>query len=132
EFDQVQKEMEQLSELNQDQKNPLDMDGMEEMQESIEKSMDQAKEQLDQQQPQKAGDQQQKAKDKMQEMAQKLNSQMTQMQMAQNAEDINTIRRILGNLLKMSKEQEDLFLAVKKTQAEDPKYIELVRQQYKL
>jgi hypothetical protein len=132
EFDKIAKEMKKLEELNQDQKNPLEMDGLKEKQESTKQDMQNAKDQLQQNQPKKAGQDQKKAKDKMQEMAQNLKSQMTEMKTAQHAEDINTIRRLLGNLLKLSTEQEDLFLAVKKTQAEDPKYTDLVRQQYKL
>jgi hypothetical protein len=131
-FDEIAQEMKKLEELNQDQKKPLQMDGLQEKQESIQKDMQNAKEQLQQNQPQKAGQQQQKAKNKMQEMAQSLKSQMTQMQAAQHAEDINTIRRLLDNLLKLSTEQEELLLAVKKTQADDPKYTEIVRRQYKL
>jgi hypothetical protein len=132
EFDKIQDEMQNLEKLNQDQKTPLDLDQPKEMEQSIEKSMNDAQQQLQQNQPQKAGQQQKNAGDKMKEMAQNLKSQMSDMQMEQNAEDINTIRRILDNLLKLSKEQEEILQAVKKTQPEDPKYVKLIQQQYKL
>jgi hypothetical protein len=132
EFDKIQEEMKRLENLNQDQKNPLNLEESKEMEKSIDQSMEDAKQQLQQNQPQKAGQQQKNAKDQMQKMAQNLKSQMTEMQMAQSAEDINTIRRLLDNLLKLSKEQEDVLLAVRKTQPEDPKYVKLVQQQYKL
>lgn len=132
EFDQIQKELEKLAELNSEQKDPMSLDDVKKKEESIEKNMDGAKQQLQQNQPKKAGEQQKNAKEQMQQMAEQLKSQLQEMQMAQSAEDIQTIRRLLDNLLKLSKEQESLLLSVKKTSAEDPQYVALVRQQYKL
>lgn len=132
EFENIKKDFDQLEKLNQQQKEHLDLDKSGEQKDEIEKNMQQAKENLENNQQKPAQQQQQKASDGMKQMAQNLRSQMMQMQMQQHAEDINTIRRILSNLLNFSKDQEDLMLRVKKTHETDTKYSRLVQQQQHL
>lgn len=132
EFEELKKDLDQLEKLNKDQKKPLDLDEAQEKKEQISQNMKNAEEQLQQKQQKKASEQQKKASEQMKQMAQNLRSQMSQMQMQQSAEDINTIRRLLSNLLKLSKEQEELMLTVRKTHENDPKFTQLVQQQYKL
>jgi hypothetical protein len=129
EFENIKKDLEQLNKLNQEQKEHLDLKKPNEQKEEIEKSMKKASENLEQNQQDPAKKQQQKASDGMKEMAENLRSQMMQMQMQQTAEDINTIRRILSNLIKLSKDQEDLMQKVKITNENDTKYLQLVQQQ---
>lgn len=132
EFQEIKKDFDQLEKLNQQQKDHLDLNESKEKKEEIEKNMNQAKENLEKNQQQPAKQQQQKASDGMKQMAQNMRSQMMQMQMQQQSEDINTIRRILSNLLKFSKDQEDLMLRVKKTHETDTKFSQLVQEQQHL
>ncbi len=131
-FQDIKKDFDQLEKLNQQQKDHLDLNESKEQKDEIEKNMNQAKENLEKNQQQPAQKQQQKASDGMKQMAQNMKSQMMQMQMQQQSEDINTIRRILSNLLKFSKDQEDLMLRVKKTHETDTKFSKLVQEQQHL
>lgn len=132
EFQQIKKDFEQLEKMNQQQKEHLDLNESKELKEEIEKNMQQAKENLEKNQSSPAKQQQKNASDKMQEMAQNMRSQMMQSQKQQHIEDINTIRRILSNLLNFSKDQENLMLQVRKTHELDTKYAQLVQQQQHL
>lgn len=132
EFNDLEKNIDELDKLNQDQKDPLDLSDVPEQKESIDQNMKDAKEQLQQQEKNKAGQKQQKASEQMKQMAQNIKNQMQEMQMAQSEEDINTIRRLLENLLKLSMDQENLMKDIRKTQIESPKYVALVQEQYKL
>lgn len=132
EFQNIKNDFEQLEKLNEQQKDHLDLDESSEKKDEIEKDMQQAKENLEKNQQQPAKMNQQNASEGMKQMAQNMRSQMMQAQMQQNAEDINTIRRILSNLLNFSKDQEDLMLRVKKTNEYDTKYSQLVQEQHHL
>ena len=59
-------------------------------------------------------------------------SQMSSMEMMQASEDLENLRQLLENLVKLSFDQEELFEDVKKTQTDQPKFKELVQRQYKL
>lgn len=132
EFQNIKKDFEHLEKLNKQQKDHLDLDKSSEKKNEIEKDMQQAKENLDKNQQQPAKKNQQDASEGMKQMAQNMRSQMMQAEMQQHAEDINTIRRILSNLLNFSKDQEDLMLRVKKTNEYDTKYSQLVQEQHHL
>lgn len=129
EFENIKKDLDQLNQLNKEQKDHLDLQKPNEQKEDIEKSMQKALDNLEKNQQDPAKKEQQKASDSMKEMAENLRSQMMQMQMQQTSEDINTIRRILSNLLKLSKDQENLMQKVKTTNEYDTKYLQLVQQQ---
>ncbi|MCO5231432.1 MAG: hypothetical protein M9958_09785 [Chitinophagales bacterium] len=132
EFQEIKKDFEQLQQLNQQQDNHLNLDSPSKEKEEIEENMNKAKENLEKNQNQPAKSQQQKASDGMKQMAENIRSQMSQMQMQQQAEDINTIRRILSNLIKFSKNQEDLMQRVKKSSEYDTKYSRLIQEQQRL
>ncbi|MCO5232808.1 MAG: hypothetical protein M9888_03590 [Chitinophagales bacterium] len=132
EFQNIKKDFENLQKLNQQQNNHLDLDSLSKDKDEIEENMNDAKENLENNQNQQAKNQQQKASNSMKKMAANIRSQMSQMQMQQHVEDINTIRRILSNLLNFSKNQENLMLRVKKTPEYDTKYSKLIQEQQKL
>ncbi|MCO5248779.1 MAG: hypothetical protein M9887_07530 [Chitinophagales bacterium] len=131
-FDELKKDMEHLDKLNEEQKSKMDLEEHQKQMDEIQKKMQDAKDKLDKGQNQPAQSQQNQASESMKSLAQNIRGQMQKKQMQQHIEDINTIRRILSNLLHVSKDQEALMLDVKKTHETDVRYSELVRRQQKL
>ena len=131
-FEELKEDFSELEELNQEQQSPTNMDDLGDKTEEISEEMEKGTEQLEQQQPSKASPSQQKAGEKMKEMAQQMQGMMSNMMQMQATEDLEDLRQLLENLVKFSFDQEILFEEVKKTQTDQPKFRELVQQQYKL
>lgn len=131
-FDELKEDFSELEEMNQEQQSPTDLDDLGEKSEEVSEEMEKGTEQLEKQQPSKASPSQQKAGEKMKEMAQQMQGMMSNMMQMQATEDLEDLRQLLENLVKFSFDQEGLFEEVKKTQTDQPKFRELVQQQYKL
>ncbi len=131
-FEDIQEDLNKLNELNKEQKKPSDLNEQNELSEEIENQMQQSSEQLENKQNKKAGQNQKGASDKMQKMAQSMAGMMSAAMAEQTMEDIESLRQLLENLVKLSFEQEDLIEEVKNTETENPKFISLVQDQYKL
>jgi hypothetical protein len=80
----------------------------------------------------KASKKQKDASKKMQKMAEEMGAAMDGEEKEQNAEDIKTIRQLLENLVTVSFDQERLSKEIVSTPTTTPKYVDLVKQQFKL
>ncbi|HNP18390.1 MAG TPA: hypothetical protein PKL31_08160 [Fulvivirga sp.] len=131
-FKDLQEQLEQLKESNQEMKNPESLPDTNEEEQNIEESQKEGKELLEQQKNKKATEKQQKAIDNMKQMAAKMQQMQSSMEMQSMQENLNDLRAIVYNLLRLSFEQEDLmdeFTAVKQS---DPRFIELSQKQLNL
>ncbi len=131
-FKNLQDQLDQLKESNQDMKNPESLPDTNEEEQNIEESQKESKELLEQQKNKKATEKQQKAIDNMKKMAEKMQQMQTSMEMQSMQENLDDLRAIVYNLLRLSFEQEDLmdeFTAVKQS---DPRFIELSQKQLNL
>lgn len=131
-FDQLKDKLDKAQELNKDLGDPANLDKAEDMADGIQQDMQQGTDQLEKDQPQKAAPKQQDAGDKMEKMAEDLRGAMSDMMAEQDGEDMETMRQLLENLLQLSFNQEELMNEIKATDPSNPKYVTLVRQQYKL
>jgi len=131
-FDELKEDLAELNEMNEDQDSPADLESMDEQSEEISEEMQQGTQELQQGEPKKASPSQKNAGEKMKEMSEQMAGMMSSMMEMQASEDLDALRQLLENLVKLSFDQEDLFEEVKKTQVEQPKFRELVQQQYKL
>jgi hypothetical protein len=131
-FDELKEDFSELQEMNKEQQSPADLNDMDQQSEEISEEMQEGTEQLQQSEPGKASPSQKNAGEKMQQMAKQMASQMMTMEMMQAMEDLDNLRQLLENLVKLSFDQEQLFEEVKQTQTEQPKFRELVQHQYKL
>lgn len=129
EFEDLKKELDNLEKSNQEQKSKINLDESKKIADEVKENMNQAKEDLDNNKSKPAKEKQQNASDGMQQMAQNLRAKMQKMKLEQHVEDINTIRRLLSNLLNLSMEQEDLMLRVRKTHETDVKFGQLKQEQ---
>ena len=80
----------------------------------------------------KAKEKMNSASEQMQQMSNSIKQQQQENQSNQLAEDIENVRQILENLVKISKYQEDLMNKIKTTKVSDPLYQEIIKRQYYL
>jgi len=130
-FEDIKKELDDLKDKNQQLKQPNQIEDTKDTENDIDQSQQESLEQLQNQQNKDAQQSQQKASDKMKEMAQ----QMQQMQNSmsgggqQMQEDMDNIRDIVDNLLKLSYRQEELMKAFRAVDPSDPRFISLSEEQ---
>lgn len=131
-FDELLQDLKELEEKNQELKRPFDLDMEKKLQESIKDEMKKSSDQLNQKKDQKANDSQKKASEQMNELQQSLQAQMQQQKQQQAGEDMETLRSILENLMRLSFEQEQVMLAMAGKNPDDPVLSRLNRTQRKL
>lgn len=132
EFKELQEDLEELNEHNQSLKNPESLPDTQEEQESVEENQQQSKENLENNQKQKSKESQKKARDAMQQMEQKLSQMQSSMEMDAMQENLDDLRAIVYNLLRLSFEQENLMNEFTGVKQSDPRFIELSQKQLKL
>lgn len=132
-FEDIKEDIEKLDEMNEELGNKEDIgEEMEEQEEDISQELQETMEQLEQNNSQEAGKKQKNASKKMQEMAQQMQMMQMMQQQQQQEEDMQAIRQLLENLIKMSFDQEDLMDHIKEASINTPQYVSLVQQQHKL
>ncbi|MEE1226441.1 MAG: DUF4175 family protein [Bacteroidales bacterium] len=132
EFKQQQDKLDRLEKLSkeiEDQK-PLDRD--KQLESEINKNQEDALENLNENKNKKAKEKMNSASEQMQQMSNSIKQQQRENQSNQLAEDIDNVRQILENLVKISKYQEDLMNKIKTTKVSDPSYQEIIKRQYYL
>lgn len=130
EFEKVKEALEELREKNQELENPNQMEDTKEEEKRIEDSMKESSEQLEQKQNQKASQKQKESSEKMEELSESLQEMMDGMMMEQMGEDLEALRQILDNLIRLSFDQEELTLTYGNVSNNDPKYLETIRTQF--
>lgn len=146
EFDDLREDLRQMEELNDALSDPNVLPETTDSEEQIEEGMEQSSEQMEQsagskqqgkqkqsqQQQQKSAQQMQQNADMMEELAQQLQSALSDMQQQQSAEDLESLRQLLDNLIKLSFDQEALMEELDLVQVNNPRYVELVQEQFNL
>lgn len=131
-FDEFKKDMEDADKKNQELENKQDMEDTKTDQQEIQKDMQQSSEELKNDKSKKASESQKKASEKMEQLAQKLEKMQQEMQQEGMQEDMDALRQILENLLKVSFDQEKLMAELRDANRNDPQYIKLTQNQKKL
>ena len=160
-FNDFRKKMDEIQELNQDLKRPQAMEDFEleerqiakELREIIEQMQKEANsdkkensedsdKQQEQQQPnqdsqsqkppQSTQQKQKKAAQKMKNLSQKLSKMQGGMQMEMMQVNLDQLRDILDNLIKLSFNQEEIMLEMRAVNQSDPRFLELSQNQLKL
>ena len=132
EFEEVKEDLKELEDLNEEMENPSPMEDTSSDEKQVEEEMQKSQEQLSKQQQKKASQSQKNAAQKMQEMAQKMEQMQESMEMESQQENIDDLRAILENLIKLSFDQEDLMKSFRSVNQSDPRFIALSQQQLKL
>jgi hypothetical protein len=132
EFEKIAEDLKKMEQLNKELNSPMELEDQEQEIDDISDDMEQSSDDLNNNDKNKASQNQKNAAGKLKKMSKKLSSKMDEMQSDKMAEDIETIRRLLENLLRLSMDEEALFTQLKKTSTDNPKYLSLVQEQYNL
>ncbi|MFA4853654.1 MAG: hypothetical protein WC599_14150, partial [Bacteroidales bacterium] len=132
EFEDIKKDLDDVEKMNQELEEPNRLDSTEKEQNSIQQEMNNSLNNLNNQKNKKASQSQKNASDQMKDLSQKLSEMQQEMQQESAAEDINTLRDILENLIKASFDQEDLISDLADIKTTDPKYVTAIQNQKKL
>lgn len=129
EFEDFEKEMEELKKLNESLESPFNIDETKEKEEEIEKEMKKSSDEMKNGKKKDAQKSQEKSSEKMDELSKMMQNQQQQMQQEANAEDMETLRQILENLVDLSFEEEALIEKLSTLQNNDPSYLDVMKNQ---
>ena len=132
EFQDLENELKEMQQLNQDLKRPEPMMDFQEIQKSIENQQNEAKENLEQKNNKKASKAQQGASEQMKKLADKLQSMQSMMMQSSLSMNLNQLRDILDNLIKLSFDQENIMNEFRNVTQNDPRFLELSQRQLKI
>jgi hypothetical protein len=128
-FQDWQKEAKDLQKLGTELEEPRKLENRSEQEQQIMDKMKESAEQLNKNNRSKAKDSQKDASEKMEEMADALQKEKYEAEEEDLAEDIETLRQILENLIRVSFKQEDVMLATKKAGYKSPLLTGYMREQ---
>ena len=105
---------------------------MEEEQKNIEEEQQKSKESLEENKRKKSQDSQNKSRQQMQKMGEKMEQMQSSMEASMKMENLDDLRDIIHNLIKLSFDQEELMNEFKDVKQSDPRFVELGQFQLKL
>ncbi len=132
EFQDIQKELNEAEKLNDEIKNSNPLDLEKNLQEDIRKEQQESVQKMNQKQSKAASDKQKKAANKMRELSKKLEDMQMEAEMKSNMENMDDLRAILENLVKLSFDQEKLMKDFRGVNPSDPRFIKLAQEQVNL
>ncbi len=127
----VQKDLKELGEMKKDSQTP-DAEKMEELEklgEETQEEMNDAGEQIEQKDKKSGSESQKNSSKKMEKMKQDMQSMMEEGQQQQDEENMEDLRYLLENLLRLSFRQEELRNDLKEIRGNDPALVEKEVQQ---
>lgn len=128
-FEELKKDVQEMQKLNQDLKNPSPMDDLSPEMNSIDKQQDQAQDQLEQEKNKNASKAQKEASEGLKKMSDKLQSMQSQMLESTLNMNLDQLRDILDNLIKLSFQQELILSEFRMVNQNDPRYLEVSQKQ---
>jgi hypothetical protein len=132
ELQEAKKDVEDLKKLDKELETQQDFKEIEQSLDNAEKQMDDAQGDMKEQKNQKASQNQKSAANNMKNASQKLQQMQNNMEMEQQAEDMQAIRQLLENIVSLSFDEEKLMANVKATNINNPKYVELMKEQQRI
>ncbi|MBU2914660.1 DUF4175 family protein [Reichenbachiella agariperforans] len=132
EFEQIKEEMKAMEELNEELKQPENLENLSQQQESIDQSQKEAQEELDKNNRKQSSGKQQDAAEQMKELRDKMLGMQANMEMKMMQENIDNLRNILDNLITLSFDQERVMDDFREVDQSDPRFVSLSQEQLKL
>lgn len=129
---QAKQDVQDLKKLNEETKSQQDFKDIEKSLETADKQMSDAQQNQEQKQNSKASQNQKSAANNMKDASQKLSDMKMQMEQEEAAEDMQAIRQLLENIIKLSFDEEKLMNDVKGTNINNPKYVQLMTEQQRI
>ena len=132
EFQDLKEDINEMNKLNQDLIRPQPIQDMSDEIESTEKQQKEAQQNLENQKNKKASEAQKGASEQLKKMAEKMQAMQSMMMESSMNMNLNQLRDILDNLIKLSFEQEDVMQEFRQVHQSDPRFLELSQQQLKI
>lgn len=132
EFDELRKDLDDLEKKNDELEFKNNMPETDEVEEKIEQEMEQSAQELDKGNKKDASEKQKKSQESMEELSESLNALQQSMGQQQQMEDMEALRQLLDNLVRLSFEQEDLLEQTVDLNRNDPKFVRVLREQNRL
>lgn len=131
-FEEIKEQLDEVQDLNQDLKDPEPIEDFSQDEQDIEESMQDAQEQLENKKRKEGSKSQQQSGQQMQQMSEKLAKMQAAMQSQSSMENIDNLRDIVDNLVKLSFREEALIKGFRNIRQVDPRFVELSQEQLKL
>ncbi len=132
EFEQLKDAIDDLREKNQNLEHSQMFDDTSDEEQKIDEGMDESQERLDNNKRKPAQKAQQQSIENMQQLNNKLQQMQSGMEMEMMQENLDNLRDIEDNLIKLSFDQEALMKEFQSLNQSDPRFIELSQEQLKL
>lgn len=129
-FDQLREDMKSLEQLNNELEDPNKMTNTDDLQKKIDQSMQESKNALNKNNRSKASEKQEESAQSMEELADQMESDLLDSQEENLGEDIESIRQILDNLVRISFRQEENLVRVKSMNAGSSYLTQVIREQF--
>ena len=131
-FEDLKQEIKNLEQLNKELEDPNKMTNTEDLQKKIENAMKEGNEALNKNNRDKASEKQKESADDMEKLADQMEMDLLDSQEEDLAEDIETMRQLLDNLVKVSFQQEDNMTVLKSLNARSSRLTEVIRDQFSI
>ncbi len=128
-FNDFQKQMDELRQLNNSMEQPNKLENTEKQEQTIDKQLQNSSEQLNNGKTKKAKESQKNAQQGMKELKDQLEKNKEKIDEENLAEDIDQVREILENLIKISFDQEKIMKKFTNIKPYDPALPDLIREQ---
>jgi DNA repair exonuclease SbcCD ATPase subunit len=128
----AKKDVNDLQKMNEETKSEQDFKDVEKQLETAEQQMEDAGEDLKKQDNQSAAKNQKSASNNMKNAGQKMKGMKQKMEEDQQAEDMQALRQLLENIVSLSFDEEKLMNDIKATNYNNPKYVDLMKEQQKI
>ncbi len=132
EFKNIRQNIDSMSKANESLQKPMPIDPQKAEQQQINKHQQQAEQDLQKGEQNKAKSQQSKASSQMKQMSQSFAQMLESIQSQTLDEDIESIKRLLDNLLIFSFKQEDLLMKFNVSMSKDFNFADNLKEQYRL
>jgi len=131
-FDKLKEDLNELQKKNSELEEPNKFENTEADEKEIDQDMDNSSQELKSGKPQKASQSQKGASGKMKKLSEKLSQMQQEMEQEDEGEDMEAIRQILDNLVKISFDQEDIMNQLNIVSTTNPKYLQIIQRQKNL
>ncbi|UTW68024.1 hypothetical protein KFE94_07890 [bacterium SCSIO 12643] len=123
EFENIEESLRKLDSLNNELDDPNEMNIDSNSVDEISSDQESAKDNLEKSEFEKSSNDQKKAGKKMKEMAERMQMNMQMQMNSQQGEDLESLRKILENLLVLSFDQEGLMMELRAIDQNDPRVV---------
>jgi hypothetical protein len=128
----VKEDIDKLQEMNKELEDKKEMDGLNEKMEEMQNEMNNSKQEMGNGQKSKSSKSMSKAKSKTKEMKDQLSGMQQQMEQESKEENLEDLRQLLDNTLKLSFDQEALINNTNGTNVSNPQFKDILKEQKKL